>query len=108
MGRADYLKLGDWNAICDRCGFKYKASQLRHEWTGLYVCQECWEPRHEQDFVRGVEDDPSVPWTRPDHDPSGGTDINGDTIPATFTDYTDDVPTGTFTSNNSDLDRSDD
>jgi len=101
-------KKGDWNATCDRCGEKYKASQLKHEWTGLYVCKECWEPRHEQDFVRGVEDDPSVPWTRPEGTDTGGTDINGNTFPPTFVDIGESVPTGTFTANNSDLDRSDD
>lgn len=67
MPNADYLKFdGDWNANCDRCGFKFKASKLKEEWTGFMVCKECWEPRHPQDFLRGVPDDPSVPWTRPD------------------------------------------
>jgi len=66
MGRADYLKLGDWNAICDRCGFKYKASQLKAEWTGLRVCSQCWERRHPQDYVRGVYDKQAPPWTRPE------------------------------------------
>ena len=38
MGRADYYKHGDANAICDRCGFKFKHSELTREWTGLLVC----------------------------------------------------------------------
>jgi len=64
---------GAWNAICDRCGFKYKSFQLRAEWNGLRTCDGpntngCWEPRHPQDFVRGVKDQQSVPWTRPDSD----------------------------------------
>jgi len=70
MGQADYLKPGDWNAICDVCGFKYKASQLKSRWDGLKVCKEDWEPRHPQDFVRGVHDDQTVEWTRPDSDPT--------------------------------------
>ena len=65
MGRADYLKLGDWNALCDICGQKYKASELRKNWKGLMVCSRDFEPRHPQDFVRGVEDNPTPPWTRP-------------------------------------------
>ena len=65
MGRADYYKRGDWNAICDRCGAKYKASQLKMEWDNLWVCRECWEVRHPQDFVKGVEDDQTVPISRP-------------------------------------------
>ena len=82
MGHADYLKFdGDWNAICDRCGFKFKASQLKEEWTGLQVCKECWEPRHPLDFERGIPDDPSVPWTRPDSDAdTSATDVSGNTI----------------------------
>ena len=84
----DNYKHGDWNAICDRCGFKYKASKLREEWTGFMVCKECYEPRHPQDFLRGVADDPSVPWSRPDSEESGGVDINGNTIQTTPLDET--------------------
>ena len=65
MGRADYLALNDYNAICDRCGKKFKASELRKDWQGLYVCERDWEPRHPQDFVRGVQDVQTVPWSRP-------------------------------------------
>ena len=62
---------GQWNAICDRCGTKYKSGQLRLEWTGLRVCsgpntKQCWEPRHPQDFVRGKVDRQSPPWARPE------------------------------------------
>jgi hypothetical protein len=68
MGHADYLRNGDWNAICDRCGCKFKFSQLKLEWDGLYVCTAngCWEPRQPQDYVKGVMDDMSVPVSRPD------------------------------------------
>jgi hypothetical protein len=72
MGHADYLKLGgDYNAICDRCGSKFKFSQLKLEWDGLYVCTAngCWEPRQPQDYVKGVMDDMSVPVSRPDQPP---------------------------------------
>jgi hypothetical protein len=55
-----------WAAICDRCGFRFPSSELKKEWEGLMVCFACWESRHPQDFVRGVEDNPSVPWTRPE------------------------------------------
>jgi len=65
MGKRDYLKHGDWNAICDRCGIKYKASELKMEWDNLFVCNDCWEERHPQDFVRGLRDDQTVPIARP-------------------------------------------
>jgi hypothetical protein len=55
---------GDWNAICDDCGWEYKASELKSRWDGLRVCYRCWEPRHPQDFVRGVADIQAPQWTR--------------------------------------------
>jgi len=35
-------------AICDRCGFQYKYLELKEEWNGLLVCEECYEPKHPQ------------------------------------------------------------
>jgi len=64
MGRYDYYKPGDWNAICEVCGQKYKASKLKKRWDGILVCDKDWEPRHPQDFVRGVKDVQSTPFTR--------------------------------------------
>ena len=60
----DYYADGDWNAICEVCGFKYKASMLKTRWDGVKTCWKCWEPRQPQDFVKGIKDDPSVPWSR--------------------------------------------
>jgi len=57
---------GDWIAICDSCGRKLKASALRQRWDGLKVCQDDFEPRQPQDFVRGVADYQAPPWTRPE------------------------------------------
>ncbi len=65
MGRADYLDLGDWNAICYRCGRKRKASTMQRQWQGYWVCQEHWEPRQPQDFVRGIVDIQTPPWVQP-------------------------------------------
>lgn len=64
MGRSDYYKGGDWNSECDVCGQKYKYSKLRRRWDGVLVCPKDWEPRHPQDFVKGVKDNQSVPETR--------------------------------------------
>ena len=68
-GPEDYLRLGDFNVICDRCGFKYKASETRIDWMGLRVCGQCFETRHPQEFLRGVPDNPSVEQPRPDSTP---------------------------------------
>lgn len=52
-----YLKWGTNNVLCDVCGFKKKSDQVRKNWKGLFVCTDsCWEPRHPQDFLRGVEE----------------------------------------------------
>ncbi|MEY1555325.1 hypothetical protein AB3Y40_06785 [Yoonia sp. R2331] len=64
---------GTWNAICDRCGFRYKAHKLRKEWTGLRVCDgagtnHCFDDRHPQERVRGKIDDQAPEWVRPRQD----------------------------------------
>jgi ribosomal protein S27E len=66
MSNQNTYKHGDWNVICDICGFKKKASEVRLRWDGLYVCKEDWETRHPQEFLRTPKDDQSVPWTRPE------------------------------------------
>lgn len=111
------LVLGDWNAICDVCGFKYKASELKEQWDGdklLMVCQDDWEPRHPMDYFEAPGDDSSVDWNRQDSAEAGGTNYAGDTVPPTYThtivgndpDSDDDgVPDlGTFTTNNTTFD----
>ncbi len=58
-----------YRAICDRCGSKRWASDLRLEWTGLRVCAiGCFETRHPQDSVRGKPDRQNPPWVRPEAD----------------------------------------
>lgn len=61
-GKKDFLRLGDWNALCQVCGFKYKASELRKRWDGLRVCSKDFETRQPQDLIRGKQDNSSVPW----------------------------------------------
>jgi PHP family Zn ribbon phosphoesterase len=35
-------------AICDRCGFRYKYTEIKEEWNGSRVCPECFETKHPQ------------------------------------------------------------
>ena len=69
---ADYLNSrnryvpGTHNVLCDCCGFKFKATELRMRWDGMFVCSKDWEPRHSQDFVRGRVDKQRVENARPD------------------------------------------
>ena len=67
-GPKDYFKEGDWNAFCDVCGFKYKASELRKRWDGMMVCSRDYEERHPQDFIRGIRETPAPPFSRPRND----------------------------------------
>ncbi len=61
------MSTGNWNVICDRCGMKRKASDMRMTWDNLFVCADhCWEPRQPQDFVEGRADDQTVEIARPD------------------------------------------
>lgn len=59
-------RIGDWKVICDRTGFECWASETVLEWNGLRVRRQSAEQRHPQDFVRGVPDNPTVPFTRPE------------------------------------------
>ncbi len=57
---------GDFWRICDRCGKKIRQSETRKTWDGLWVCENDWEPRHPQDFVRGKKDKQAVNEPRPE------------------------------------------
>jgi len=54
----------EYNAICDSCGLKFKASELRPRWDGLMVCKDDWEIRHPLDFYRTRNDAHKLPWVR--------------------------------------------
>ena len=64
-GRADYYESGGYNAVCYECGRKRKASTLKKNWQGYFVCPEHWEPRQQQDFVRAIPDVITPPWAQP-------------------------------------------
>lgn len=57
-------KAGSWNAICDVCGFKFKADQMQKRWDGLMVCSKDFEHDHPQKYLKVREDNTSVPWVR--------------------------------------------
>lgn len=63
-GKADYLAIGDYNAICDICGAKYKASELIENYNHLMVCSKDYEEQHPADFVRPLITEALPPWTR--------------------------------------------
>jgi len=61
---------GEWNAVCQVCGFKFKARDLRERWDGLRVCRDDWEARHVTEFQKTEAEDITVPFSIPD-DSSG-------------------------------------
>ncbi len=58
--------IGDYNALCDTCKFKFPAKELRQRWDGLMVCKWDWEPRHPMDFFRARNDVTELPFIRSD------------------------------------------
>ena len=64
MGSADYYASGQWNFYCDLCGRKQKSGNAMKTWDGFYVCKSHKEKRNPQDFIKGVLDDQSIPWSR--------------------------------------------
>lgn len=73
-GPRDYFELGTWNATCQICGLKRKGNELTKRWDGYQCCKPsvqpgCWNPRQSQDYVRGVKDDQSPPFTLPPGEP---------------------------------------
>ena len=58
-------KPGQWNALCDVCGFKFKSTDLKKRWDGLMVCHNDFEYDHPQKFLRVRERSQGLPWSRP-------------------------------------------
>ena len=65
MRKLNDFTMGDFNRICDRTGFKVKASDTKREWNHLIVRTKSWEERHPQDFIRGIRDVQAVNDPRP-------------------------------------------
>lgn len=61
-----YWRSGDFNQICEISGFKVKRSECKKTWDNHWVRKCDWEPRHPQDFVRGVVDKIKVDDPRPE------------------------------------------
>ena len=66
MGRADFYDHGNPNKICDGCGQKYKASELRETWDHKFMCSYDWEQRQPQDLLKAMPDNQSIDNPRPE------------------------------------------
>lgn len=65
MGTEKFYKPGSFYRICDRTGFATRAERTSKEWNNLIVRDDVWEARQPQDFVKGVDDNQTVPQARP-------------------------------------------
>lgn len=66
MGRADFYDHGNPNKVCDGCGQKYKASEMRETWDHKWMCPYDWERRQPQDKLRSFPDKQSIEDPRPE------------------------------------------
>ena len=64
-GYSGYNK-GDYWLECWVCGVRILSSDSTMRWDRKLMHAECWDPRHEQDFVRGVPDRQRVPHPQPE------------------------------------------
>lgn len=73
---------GQWKLIDDRTGFAMYSGEARKEWNGAIVRGDQYEYRHPQDFVRGVTENPGVPFARPAQEPRflGDTEVTADDL----------------------------
>jgi hypothetical protein len=62
----NWLKLGDYNVVCDSCGRKFKASTMRKRWDGFLVCKDDFEVKHPQLSLKVHGDKQTVPIPRPE------------------------------------------
>ena len=50
-----YITGSHW-AVCDSCGFQFRSEDLTETWDKLWVCDEDFETRHPQEFLRVKEE----------------------------------------------------
>jgi hypothetical protein len=60
VSRNPGYQAGSHWANCYSCGFQFRQEDLRKTWDNRWVCDEDWEPRHPQDFIRGIHEKISV------------------------------------------------
>lgn len=61
----DYYSPGQWNVRCSLCNRKRKSGDVVKNWQGQWRCPEHNEPRHPQDYVRGIAVEKPPQWVQP-------------------------------------------
>ena len=80
-------------AVCDSCGMEFRADKLQWRWDGALVCEDDWEPRHAQDYVRTKTDQIAATSNVRSEPEDQFVTVYGGSNPAP------DVPGGTFDNN---------
>lgn len=73
---------GSFLRRCDRSGRVYGAEDTVREWNGLIVGKDEWEPRHPQEFKRGIREKIAAPMPRPEAPFDIGTVFTIDSVTA--------------------------
>jgi len=84
------LVWGDNWAHCIICGLNYRMSEMKRTWDGKLVCSQCWEPRHEQEFLKAKQDKISPALVQPEPERKRLEEITD--VPNSS-----EIPQGTFT-----------
>lgn len=84
-----YIAGSHW-ANCYSCGFEFRAEELRKTWDNRWVCDDDWEPRQPQDFIRGIYEKVSVEQPILDDICTNTVDVSG------FASQESTIPTPTF------------
>jgi len=66
MGRADFYDHGNPNMICEKCGHKYKKSEMREQWNHVWACSYDYEDRQPQDKLKAFPDKQTIEDARPE------------------------------------------
>lgn len=69
MYKRPKIRPGQWNVVCDRTGFRLPNTVCQFQWNNLLVWDRVWEARQPQDYLRGLPDNQSVPYARPQTEP---------------------------------------
>lgn len=70
MYKRPRVEPGNWCVVDDRSGFRLLNTQMQFQWNNLLVWEKVWEARQPLDYLRGIPDDMSVPYSRPKQQPS--------------------------------------
>jgi len=57
---------GKWLIVCDVCGLEFYNDEVKERWDGSIVCEDDYEERHEQEFLRIHPERVDLPFTRPE------------------------------------------